>query len=179
MPFQPPNQQRQSTEGKIFFKTSEGKKSKLANQHSHGKCPIVYALINTLYLSETKWDRQLHTSLWSTRYRRRDHLSLSSLSRVTKLSNLLSGSHDNKHCWTDSTQLFHWVSTSRPCRSSTRYTCITVNQLISTHWLWSPYVIGQTIIFSSCFFFLSSFFPHLISAVGDWMFTILWHMVWP
>jgi len=27
------------------------------------------------------------------------------------------------------------------------------------------------------FFFL--FFPRLISAVGDWMFTILWHMVWP
>ena len=26
-------------------------------------------------------------------------------------------------------------------------------------------------------FFL--FFPRLISAVGDWMFTILWHMVWP
>jgi len=45
--------------------------------------------------------------------------------------------------------------------------------------------LGQTIIFSSCFFFLllllSSFFffPRLISAVGDWMFTILWHMVWP
>jgi len=27
--------------------------------------------------------------------------------------------------------------------------------------------------------FLSSFFPHLISAVGDWMSTILPHMVWP
>ena len=26
---------------------------------------------------------------------------------------------------------------------------------------------------------LSFFFPRLISAVGDWMFTILWHMVWP
>jgi len=48
--------------------------------------------------------------------------------------------------------------------------------------LWSPYVIGQTIIFSSCSFFLllsSFFFPRLISAVGDWMFTILWHMAWP
>ena len=47
--------------------------------------------------------------------------------------------------------------------------------------IWSPYVIGQTIIFSSCSFFPSSFFcfPRLISAVGDWMFTILWHMVWP
>jgi len=43
--------------------------------------------------------------------------------------------------------------------------------------LWSPYVIGQTIIFSSCFFLLS-FFPRLISAVGHWMFTILRHMVW-
>jgi len=29
------------------------------------------------------------------------------------------------------------------------------------------------------FFLLSSFFPRLISAVGDWMSTILWHMVWP
>jgi len=65
--------------------------------------------------------------------------------------------------------------------------------------LWSPYGIGQTIIFSSCGFFmvvlcnradhyifilfLSSFFllffPRLISVVGDWMFTILRHMVWP
>ena len=44
--------------------------------------------------------------------------------------------------------------------------------------LWSPYVIGQTIIFSSCSFFLL-FFPRLISAVGDWMSTILRHMVWP
>jgi len=43
-------------------------------------------------------------------------------------------------------------------------------------YLWSPYVIGQTIIFSSCFFFF--FFPRLISAVGDWMSTILRHMVW-
>jgi len=31
-------------------------------------------------------------------------------------------------------------------------------------------------IFSCCFFL---FFPRLISAVGDWMFAILWHMVWP
>jgi len=47
--------------------------------------------------------------------------------------------------------------------------------------LWPPYGIGQAIIFSSCgyFFFLSSFFPRLISAVGDWMSTILPHMVWP
>jgi len=47
------------------------------------------------------------------------------------------------------------------------------------HLLWSPYVIGQTIIFSSCFLFFFLFFPRLISVVGDWMLTILWHMVWP
>jgi len=47
--------------------------------------------------------------------------------------------------------------------------------------LWSPYVIGQTIIFLPCgFCLLSSFlFPRLISAVGDWMSAILPHMVWP
>ena len=42
--------------------------------------------------------------------------------------------------------------------------------------LWSPYVIGHTIIFSSCGFYLSIFylfFPRLISAVGDWMSTVL------
>jgi len=27
--------------------------------------------------------------------------------------------------------------------------------------------------------FYLSFFPRLISAVADWMFTILLHMVWP
>ena len=26
---------------------------------------------------------------------------------------------------------------------------------------------------------LSFFFPRLISAAEDWMFTILWHIVWP
>ena len=43
--------------------------------------------------------------------------------------------------------------------------------------LWPPYGIGQVIIFLSCvFFFLSIFpfcFPRLISAVADWMSTIL------
>jgi len=32
--------------------------------------------------------------------------------------------------------------------------------------------------FLSFFLFLSSFFHRLISAVTDWMFTILLHMVW-
>ena len=47
--------------------------------------------------------------------------------------------------------------------------------------LWLPYVIGQTIVFLPCDFYLSFFlfFPRLISSVGDWMSTILLHMVWP
>ena len=45
-------------------------------------------------------------------------------------------------------------------------------------WLWSPYGIGQTIIFSPCGFFLSSFFPCLISAAAHWMSSILPHMVY-
>jgi len=47
--------------------------------------------------------------------------------------------------------------------------------------LWSPYVIGQAIyIFILSFILLLLFFfPRLISAVADWMSTILPHMVWP
>ena len=37
--------------------------------------------------------------------------------------------------------------------------------------------IFMLFLLSSSFFFL--FFLRLISAVGDWMFTILWHMMWP
>jgi len=44
-----------------------------------------------------------------------------------------------------------------------------------------PYVIGQAIIFlpRGFFFFLLSFFPHLILAAAEWMSTILLHMAWP
>ena len=35
------------------------------------------------------------------------------------------------------------------------------------------------LLFLSIFYLLLSFFPRLISAVGDWMSTILRHMVWP
>jgi len=38
---------------------------------------------------------------------------------------------------------------------------------------------GQSIIFCSCGYFLLSFFPRLFSAVGNWMSTILPHMMWP
>jgi len=39
--------------------------------------------------------------------------------------------------------------------------------------LWSPYGIGQTIIFLPCGFFLSSFFSRLISAASDCLFHVL------
>ena len=62
--------------------------------------------------------------------------------------------------------------------------CVTAALASELPSLWSPYVIGQTIIFLLCdFYLLSSFFlflfPHLISAAVDWMSTILPHMVWP
>ena len=47
--------------------------------------------------------------------------------------------------------------------------------------LWPPYIIGQAIIFLHCGFYLLSspfFFPRLISAVGDWMSTIPYFHTW-
>ena len=38
----------------------------------------------------------------------------------------------------------------------------------------SGWALAHILVLSS-FFFLLLFFPRLISAVGDWMFTILWH----
>jgi len=45
--------------------------------------------------------------------------------------------------------------------------------------LWPPCVADTDIIFLPCGFFFLSFSPRLISVVGDWMSTILPHMVWP
>ena len=42
--------------------------------------------------------------------------------------------------------------------------------------LWPPCVADADIIFLSSFFF---YFPRLISAVAEWMSTILLHMAWP
>jgi len=52
---------------------------------------------------------------------------------------------------------------------------------MQTLYLWLPYGIGQAIIFLPYGVFSSSvfFFSRLISAVADWMSTILAHMVWP
>jgi len=60
---------------------------------------------------------------------------------------------------------------------------LSLSSLPGTPFLWSPYGIWQTIIFSSCrllfFFFFLLFFPRLISAVAEWMSAILAHTVWP
>jgi len=81
-----------------------------------------------------------------------------------------------------------WVTDSRMLCSLPRFCEMhPVDRFVSEGWfssdqvifLWSPYGIRQTIIFSSCGFFLSSFFPRLISAAAHWMSTILPHMVWP
>jgi len=47
------------------------------------------------------------------------------------------------------------------------------------YFLWPPCVADADIIFLPCGFYLLSFFPCLISAVTDWMSTILRHMMWP
>ena len=63
---------------------------------------------------------------------------------------------------------------------------VVCNYCKTISFLWPPYGIGQAIIFSWCGFYLLlllllllSSFPRLISAVRDWMSTILLHMVWP
>ena len=57
-----------------------------------------------------------------------------------------------------------------------------VNDFIPCY-LWPPIVMGRPLYFcpvvSSVFFYLFIFFPCLISAVADWMSTMLLHMVWP
>jgi len=63
------------------------------------------------------------------------------------------------------------VSLSQQCQSTDVNQGPSLNVLILCL-LWSPYVIGQTIIFLPCGFFLSFFFfPRLISAIADWIST--------
>ena len=92
-----------------------------------------------------------------------------------------------KYIHTQNESKYSEMCTKRPCSEMgpVRQNPIQIT-VRSVHMcnLWSPYVIGRPYIFSSCFFFFLSsffflFFPRLISAVGDWMSTILRHMVWP
>jgi len=58
--------------------------------------------------------------------------------------------------------------------------CMTVAVLTRVTFLRPPCVADADIIFSSCgFFFCLLFFPCLISAVAEFMSTILLRMVWP
>ena len=58
---------------------------------------------------------------------------------------------------------------------------ISVSLINSNHYLWLPCIANADIFlpygFYLFFFLLSSFFPHLISAVAHWISTILLHMV--
>jgi len=59
---------------------------------------------------------------------------------------------------------------------------LAVSLFLSTKsYLWPPYVRGGPLYFCPVvsIYYLSIFFPRLISAAGDWMSTILPHMVWP
>jgi len=59
---------------------------------------------------------------------------------------------------------------------------VTITNTQRLEYLWPPNGIRQDIIFlTSGFFYLSFFFffPCLISAVANWMYATLPHMVWP
>ena len=78
-------------------------------------------------------------------------------------------------------KFFPIVDTCLICEDIARRSCAMVPRW---RFLWSPYVIGQTIIFLPCdfylsFFFFLFFFPRLISVAVDWMSTILLHIAWP
>jgi len=59
------------------------------------------------------------------------------------------------------------VNGQRPLVTQTSTIVVRVINIL----LWSPYRTGQTVIVLPCgfFFLLHSFFPRLISGVGDWM----------
>ena len=73
--------------------------------------------------------------------------------------------------WTEAGTRLTRHTQPQPCYSRASQQSITV--------LWPPYVIGQAMYIFILRFLLSFFFSCLISAVGDWMSTILPHMVWP
>jgi len=70
----------------------------------------------------------------------------------------------------------HLCSAGRPSRWALAHILVTTKKT-TKYSLRPPYVIGQAIIFLPCDFYLSFFFPRLISAVGDWMSIILPHIV--
>jgi len=82
------------------------------------------------------------------------------------------------HSWTTTaTARCKYIDTTTQC-ASYRDCCRTLHSN-RVKFLWSPYVIGQTIIFLPCDFYpISSFFPRLVSAVGCQPYFRA-HMAWP
>jgi len=140
-------------------------------------------------LAATAQDLTSHNEQWTQAGRRaawwrkalhnrniQQHFTVFLLSSITSNSHLLG-------CWLCNSGLAFTMllSTSSSIRGTSiwrlyKYRVFTY-KLLSL--LWSPYVIGQTIIFLPCYFYLLLFFPRLISAAVGWMSTIRWHMVWP
>jgi len=57
--------------------------------------------------------------------------------------------------------------------------CIFTLMSLAVSLLWPPCVADVDIIFFALWLLCCIFFSHLISAVAEWMSTILRHMVWP
>ena len=57
------------------------------------------------------------------------------------------------------------------------YTSDSVHYASPTSLLWPPCIADADIIFCPVVSFFVLFIPRLISAIADWMFTILLHMV--
>jgi len=78
------------------------------------------------------------------------------------------------------THLFH---TKHSCSLSTGCTGYNLDRIFwANRFLWPPSVADADIIFLPCGFYLLLsflFFPRLVSAVADWMSTILLHIVCP
>jgi len=93
------------------------------------------------------------------------------------LGDSLQDRHDHCYCYA-SISGFH----ARRCASKFEYVCVCmyVRNCYMVVYLWSPIVMGRPLYFTPVVsvFLLSSFFPRLISAVGDWMSTVLPHMMW-
>jgi len=73
----------------------------------------------------------------------------------------------SKSFWSDKSHHHHSVSG------------ITTDQQTTHYQLFMVALCNRADHYIFILFLLLSYFSRLISAVGDWRFTILWHMVWP
>jgi len=87
---------------------------------------------------------------------------------------IIKNNDDNLQCMISTSVTITTTLFLLKCQPISSYTKVLMIGLF----LWPSYVTGQAIYIFTLSFVLS-FFAHLISAVADWMFTILAHMVWP